>query len=93
MSTEKDDSTAQFLEYEEMKYIAKLGAVNGVKSCRFENHITKSCFNKCASSLRSKHLGQGEKTCVENCTAKFVSALNRISLRMEDIEKELASKQ
>ena len=37
-------------------------------------------------------VSKGEMLCVENCTAKFVSALNRISLRMEDINKELASK-
>ena len=63
-----------------------------LETYRFENHIAESCFDKCVPTLRSKHLGKGEMLCVENCTAKFVSALNRISLRMADINKELASK-
>ena len=92
MSRGKDEDIDSKLEYEEMKYIAKFLVVCLVESCRFENHITEACFDKCVPTLRSKHLGQGEIVCIENCTEKFVSALNRISMRMEDINKELASK-
>ena len=38
--------------------------------------------------MRSKHLSKGEIVCIQNCSEKYIDMVNRMSYRMQDIEKK-----
>ena len=50
--------------------------------------MIEQCFNKCVQSMRSKHLSKGEIVCIQNCSEKYIDIVNRMSYRMQDIERE-----
>lgn len=54
---------------------------------RTGNQIVEKCFSRCVESMRSKKLGEGEITCVENCTTKYLDLTNRMYARFQEIQK------
>ena len=92
MSKEKESDLDKKLRYIEKKDVAMFVSSVVRHSRRTANRMVEKCFDKCVEALRSKHLGDGEIECVQNCTAKYLELTNRMYQRFQEIqEKEMKS--
>ena len=90
MSKERESNLEKRLQNVEKKDVAVLVCGMGADACRTANRMVEKCFDKCVDTLRSKHLGEGEISCVENCTSKYLEVTNRMYQRFREIqEKEM----
>lgn len=92
MSKERESDLEKRLRKVEKKDVAVSPYAMPPHPRRTANRMVEKCFDKCVDTLRSKHLGEGEIHCVENCTSKYLEVTNRMYQRFQEIqEKEMKS--
>lgn len=50
------------------------------------NKVSESCFNSCIHDFTTRKVLDSENSCALTCLEKFMKAMNRISLRFQEIQ-------
>jgi len=54
------------------------------------NKLAGKCFERCAQNVSISQLSTAEMLCLDRCTAKYIHAINTVSIRTQEISGKYA---
>uniref|UniRef100_K3X6H2 Mitochondrial import inner membrane translocase subunit n=1 Tax=Globisporangium ultimum (strain ATCC 200006 / CBS 805.95 / DAOM BR144) TaxID=431595 RepID=K3X6H2_GLOUD len=68
-----------------------LAKVNMQSYADLFERMSRVCFQKCKFKYNDGQLNVGEMSCTDRCAGKYMQAFSALSVKMEQVEKELVA--
>mmetsp|Transcript_19930 Transcript_19930/g.45979 ORF Transcript_19930/g.45979 Transcript_19930/m.45979 type:complete len:96 (+) Transcript_19930:63-350(+) len=82
----------QLSERDKHHVLAQLNELQMNEFMTTYNNMVERCFNECVTNFRSKALETGEEQCIKNCVQKFMNFQQRVTIRFQEKQVQMAQK-